>query len=242
MGVAPTAHGPNVEALQALAQRYSPKAFFTNTNLHNPTGSSYAPSVAYQILRLAEQFDFRIVEDDIFAGLAPVPCQAIASLDQLKRVAYVGSFSKIISPSLRVGFIACNEDLAQRVLHLKMSSGLTTSELNEQITHAILVEGHHRSHMTRLRHELNVGQQTVCDRLAEAGLEIFHRPLGGLFVWARFPKPVDLRDVTQQAAAKGIMLAPGYLFRPDQQSSTWLRFNVAHSHNPKLYDFLKSVS
>lgn len=242
IGVERTVNGPNVDSLRTLAERHSPKAFFTNTNLHNPTGTSYSPAAAYQILRLAEQHDFYIVEDDIFAGLLPVPSPTIASLDQLKRVAYIGSFSKVISPCLRVGYIACHEELAQRILYLKMASGLTTSELNEQVTHSILVEGHHRSHLARLRQDLGAAQDAVCDGLSAAGLEIFHRPIGGLFVWARFCRAVDVREIAQKAANDGIMLAPGYLFRPDQQPTPWLRFNVAYSNTPQLYKFLESVA
>ncbi|WP_171016118.1 PLP-dependent aminotransferase family protein [Ramlibacter sp. 2FC] len=239
IGVERTPEGPDVEALQALAQRYRPKAFFTNTNLHNPTGGCCTPAASHQILRLAEQYDFRIVEDDIFAGLQPAAAHSIASLDQLQRVVHIGSFSKTISPTLRVGFVACNEDMAERLVYLKMASGLTTSELSEKLVHAVLVEGHHRAHLARLAENLAVEQRAVCDGLAAAGMRLFTRPTGGLFVWAGFaPDMVDVREVAQRAVAEGIMLAPGYLFRPDQQPSPWLRFNVGYSNDPRLYRFL----
>ena len=242
VGVERTPHGPNPEALQALAERHHPKVFFTNTNLQNPTGTSCTPSVAYQILRLAEQHDFNIVEDEIFAGLVHEPVQSLASLDQLKRVTYIGSFSKIISPSLRVGYIACSDRLAEAIVHLKMASGLTTSEVSEQLAHSILVEGHHRSYLARLRENLAALQESVCDGLSSAGLRVFHRPPGGLFVWAGFDRDVDVREVAKKAAAKRIILAPGYLFRPDQAPTNWMRFNVAYSNSDQLYDFLKSAA
>lgn len=242
VGVPRTAHGPDVEALQDLAERHRPKVFFTNTNLHNPTGTTCAPAVAYQILRLAEQYDFHVVEDDIFAELQPAPAQGIASLDQLRRVVLVGSFSKTISPSLRVGFLACDQALAGRIVHLKMANGLTTSELTERAVHAILVEGYHRSHLARLRDKLSAAQEAVCDGLTAAGLSIFHRPTGGLFVWAGFSDDADAKTLAQKAAKEGIMLAPGYLFRPDQRPTPWLRFNVAYSDNPQLYRFLEAAS
>lgn len=238
VGVERTPEGPNVEALQALAQRYRPKAFFTNTNLHNPTGGSCTPAVLHHILRLAEQYDFRIVEDDIFAGLHAPPASSIASLDQLKRVVHIGSFSKTISPSLRVGFVACDEDMAEKLVYLKMASSLTTSELSEKLVHAILVEGHHRAHLARLAESLAAAQTAVCDGLLAAGMMLFTRPTGGFFVWAGFAHDVDVREVAQRAVAEGIMLAPGYLFRPDQQPTPWLRFNVCYSNDQRLFRFL----
>ena len=89
-GVERRVDGPDVQALEALVQRHRPKVFFTTMHLHNPTGSSCSPTVAYQILRLAEQYDFRIVENDVMAGLEPPGLPNLASLDQLKRVIYVG--------------------------------------------------------------------------------------------------------------------------------------------------------
>jgi DNA-binding transcriptional MocR family regulator len=241
-GIERTLHGPNADILQALAERHRPKAFFTNSNLHNPTGTSCSPATAYRILRLADQFDFHIVEDDIFASLVHDPVQSIASLDQLQRVIYIGSFSKTISPSLRAGFLACGQELARRILSLKMASGLTSSELTEQLVYSILVEGQHRLHLARLREKLASAQKSVGDELASAGLSIFHRPAAGMFLWAGFGKQLDVRLVAQKAFAEGIMLAPGHLFRPDQTSTPWLRFNVTHANSPRLYRFLESVS
>lgn len=241
IGVTRTRQGPDVASLAALAGRHRPKLFFTNTNLHNPTGTNCSPATLYQVLRLAEQHDFHIVEDDIFGGLLEQPAPSIASLDQLRRVIHVGSFSKTISPCLRVGYLACKGDLAQRILRLKMASGLTSSELTEQIVHSILVEGQFRLHLARLREKLGEAQKSVCDALAAAGLTLFHRPTGGMFVWARLGGEADVPDIARQAAARGIMLAPGYLFRPDQKPTPWLRFNVTHADDPRLYRFLQSV-
>jgi DNA-binding transcriptional MocR family regulator len=242
VGVERTPQGPDLYMLELLARQHRPKVFFTNTNLHNPTGTSCSPAVVYRILRLAEECDFHVVEDDFSADLVAETTQSVASLDQLRRVIYIGSFSKSISPTLRVGFLAGNDEVVERVLYHKMAGGLTSSELTEQVAHAILVEGHHRRHLARLCERLTLAQETVCKGLASAGLTIFHRPSGGMFVWAGFGLRTDVVEVAKQAAAKGIMLAPGYLFRPDQQPTPWLRFNVAQADDPRLYRFLDEVS
>jgi DNA-binding transcriptional MocR family regulator len=239
IGVERKLDGPDLAALEALAQRHRPKAFFLSTNLHNPTGSQCSPAVAYQILRLAEQYDFRVVENDVMAGLEPPGATSLASLDQLRRVIYVGSFSKTISPSLRVGFVASSEEFAEKLIYEKMVSSLTSSELGEKLVHAVLVEGRYRAHVARLAARLGAAQKAVCDGLEAAGLEVFTRPAGGPFLWARFPSEgMDVRAVAQRAVAAGIMLAPGYLFRPGQQPTPWMRFNVGYADDPRLYGFL----
>lgn len=241
IGIPRTPQGPDVEALEALAERYRPRVFFTNTILHNPTGTGCPPAVIYRVLRVAEDFDFHIVEDDIFAGMAPDQMPSIASLDQFRRVLYAGSFSKTISPSLRVGYLVVGRDLVERMLYLKLAGGLTSSEISEQVVHSILVDGHHRLHLARLRDKLAVAQKTVCAGLENAGLSIFHRPNGGMFVWAALPGAPDMEAVAHQAMEEGIMLAPGALFRADQKATPFMRFNVTHADHPRLYRFLERV-
>lgn len=239
VGVERTLQGPSVAALQALAERYKPKLFFTNTNFHNPTGTPCSPATAHQILRIAEKHDFQIVEDDIYASFSEETAPSIASLDQLGRVIHIGSFSKTISPALRVGYLACNPDTAHRLLHLKMAAGLTSSEISESLVHAILTEGQYRLHIARLRDKLATEQKVVADALLSVGLSLFHRPANGLFLWAGFGDRRDMAAMAQRAAAKGIMLAPGHLFRAHQEATPWLRFNVAHANAAPLFRFLE---
>lgn len=239
VGVERTVNGPDLTALQALAQRHGAKAFFTTTNLHNPTGGQCTPAVAYQMLRLAEQLDFRIVDNDAMAGLEPPGATSLASLDRLQRVIHVGSFSKTVSPSLRVGFVACNEEFAEKMILQKMVNSLTTSELTERLLHGVLVEGRYRAHLARLAERLRTAQNTVCERLETAGMQLFTRPAGGPFLWARFERDdVDMRALAQRAISESFLLAPGDLFRTDLRPTPWLRFNVGYADDPKLYRFL----
>jgi DNA-binding transcriptional MocR family regulator len=239
VGVERTVNGPDLAALQALAQRHGAKAFFTTTNLHNPTGGQCTPAVAYQMLRLAEQLDFRIVDNDAMAGLEPPGATSLASLDRLQRVIHVGSFSKTVSPSLRVGFVACNEEFAEKMILQKMVNSLTTSELTERLLHGVLVEGRYRAHLARLAERLRTAQNTVCERLEAAGMQLFTRPAGGPFLWARFERDdVDMRALAQRAISESFLLAPGDLFRTDLRPTPWLRFNVGYADDPKLYRFL----
>ena len=239
VGVERTANGPDLEALRTLAQRHRAKAFFTTTNLHNPTGSLCSPAVAYQLLRLSEQLDFHIVDNDAMSGLEPPGATSLASLDRLQRVIHIGSFSKTVSPSLRVGFVACSEEFAEKLILHKMVNSLTTSELTEKLLHGVLAEGRFRTHLAQLSDRLRQAQQKVCDGLESAGMRLFLRPTGGPFLWARFERDdIDMRALAQRAIAEGFLLAPGDLFRTDLRPTPWLRFNVGYADDPRLYRYL----
>ncbi len=240
VGVERTLQGPNLAALQSLQQRHRAKAFFTTSNLHNPTGNQISPAVAYQLLRLAEQMDFTLVDNEAMAGLEPPGSTCLARLDQLRRVIHVGSFSKTVSPSLRVGFVACSEEMGEKIIFQKMVSSLTTSEMNEKLLLAVLVDGHYRTHLQRLAERLQQAQQAVCRGLQAAGMQLFMEPAGGPFLWARFERgDVDMRALAQRAIAHGFLLAPGDLFRSDLRPTPWLRFNVGYADDAQLYRFLE---
>ena len=174
------------------------------------------------------------------AGLSPSPPTTLASQDQLRRVCYIGSFSKTLSPELRAGFIACDETLNEKLMLYKMIHGLTTSGLTEMLQWSMLTEKGWGVHLKGLAQRLADAQQAVCDRLEGIGLQLFHRPQGGPFLWARLPYQVDLLAMTRSAAEQGILLAPGHLFHVEPCQEPWLRFNVSYCHRPEVYDFLAS--
>ena len=219
--------GPDVAALARLVAVHRPKAFFTNTVLHNPTGASISLEVAHQVLRIAEESDLLIVEDDVYGDFHPGHPPRLATLDQLRRVIYVGSFSKTISASARVGFIACRAELTRPLVDLKLLSGLTTSEIDERLVYQLLINGQYRKHMNRLHQRLEEARWTLTDRLKDLGLQLPMLPEGGMFLWADASHLGDVAVLAREGALAGVTLAPGYLFRPQHEPTPWLRFNVA---------------
>ncbi len=127
-----------------------------------PTGGSLSLAAAHRLLQLAERYDFLIVENDIYADLDPAGQMLLANLDQLARVIYIGSLSKVIAPALRTGFIAAHPELIEELVPLKMVSGLTSSELTETLALDVLLQGRHRKHVRQLRDQL--GEATTAWR------------------------------------------------------------------------------
>ena len=226
IGVPWTEAGPDLVALEALAALHRPRAFFTNPWLQNPTGCSYNAATAFGVLRLAHQHDFTVVEDNVSAELLPARQTPLAAHAGLGRVVYVGSFSKTLSPALRVGFIAADPGQSEDIAHVKMMTGLTSSEINERLALAMLEDGACRKQTERLRERLGHAQSAARERLAGMGFECFGQVDTGMFVWARRAGSVPL-DLARRASRAGVMLAPGELFRPGRTDSEWLRFNAA---------------
>ncbi|HYD96848.1 MAG TPA: PLP-dependent aminotransferase family protein [Noviherbaspirillum sp.] len=242
VGVPRTPNGVDLEALERLAREHQPRLFFTNPVLQNPTGTSYTPACAMRVLQIADRYNFWVVEDDLYRELAQPTDPMLAALDGLQRVIYVGGFSKTIAPSLRMGFAACQPELARELARTKMALTLTSSEITERLVHAVLTEGHHRKHVERLSASLLHAQSRIAARLEEAGLIPFAAPRGGMFYWARLDRPgMRAREIADRALKKGIWLAPGEFFQLSQSDCPWFRFNVAYSDAPELLEFFRTI-
>ncbi len=239
IGVPWNTNGPVVEVMEKLILEHRPKLFFTNSILHNPTGVTIGQATAYRVLQLAEKYDMHLVEDDIYGDFHPESPTRLATLDQLKRVIYVSSFSKSVSASLRVGYLACHPDLATELCDVKLLTGLTTSEISERLMYQLLTEGHYRKHLDKLRSKLQEAREHTMTRLEDLDFEIYCEPAGGMFICARREDLANTAEVASRAAAKGIMLAPGHMFRPHQEPSPWMRFNVAHCDDEATFEFFR---
>mgnify|MGYP001596606863 CR=1 len=240
IGAPRTPDGYDLAALETRVAQHRPKVFFTQPRLQSPTGSTANLAHLHRLLQLAEKYDFTIVENDIYVDLDPDPRPSLASLDQLSRVVYLGSYSKTVSPNLRVGFVAAHPDMAEDLAQLKMISGLTSSEFTERLAFGALTEGRWRKHLKSLRDRLTQAHERVAGRLDDMGWDIFSRPRAGMFLWARHADFGDAAALSIKAVEDGIMLGPGHLFSASNQNSAWMRFNVAFCHDERIFAFLES--
>jgi len=241
IGVPRQQDGPDISALCELAALHKPKLYITNSVLHNPTSTSMSAAKAFQVLKAAEQYDFIIVEDDIYSDLHPgnnvQPATRVASLDQLNRVIYLGGFSKLLAANLRVGFIATSHELASRLSDRKMLSTLTTTEIGERVVYKILSEGHYRKYIERVRGKLDPVRLSTAKRLENIGIKVDIFTPAGMFLWV--DAGCDTNSLAEAALEQGILLSPGSMFSPDQRPSSRMRINVAAMTDPLVWDFLK---
>jgi DNA-binding transcriptional MocR family regulator len=240
VGIARLPDGPDLQQLAELAAVHKPRLFIINSVLHNPTSTSLSAAKAFQVLRLAQEHDFLVVEDDIYCDLHPggaQPPTRLASLDQLQRVIYLSGFSKSMAANLRVGFIATSRERALRLGDRKMLASLSTSDLNEKVVHKVLSEGHYRKHLDRMRGRLDAVRPRALRQVEAAGLRLEVAPAAGMFVWV--DAGCDTSVLAARAMEESLLLAPGSLFSPSQLPSTRMRLNVAALGEPALWRFLE---
>lgn len=249
LGVTRDADGLCMDQLEDLASRHRVKAVFVNTVLQNPTGTSLSMSNAFRLLQLAERYDFWVIEDDVSRDLLGGAGPLLAAMAGTQRVIYVSGFSKSITPAIRVGYVVAGANIVPELAKTKMATGLTTPETMERTVYQVLRLGQHHKHLQRVQERLRESHDMLTDIMDRHGFEVFSRPRGGLFLWARPPAVDGVRPpahgVAQQALKHGIWLAPASYFYPDDAAPaadpSWIRFNVAYSRHPDLWNFMQAL-
>ncbi|AXK39940.1 aminotransferase class I/II-fold pyridoxal phosphate-dependent enzyme [Crenobacter cavernae] len=131
---------------------------FVQSVLHNPTGWDASAPVLHRLLTLAEHHDFLIAEDDVYGDLHPDEPLRLAQLSGLRRVIYFGSFSKVLSPAMRLGFVCAEPSIVDSLLGQRVGSVLTGSRLDELLLIHLLQSGRFRKHLARTRERLVPGR------------------------------------------------------------------------------------
>jgi DNA-binding transcriptional MocR family regulator len=227
------ADGPDIDVLRAHCEQHHPRFFFCSSVLHNPTSSHISPHKAFQILRLAEEFDLTIVEDDTYSDLMPpgaaAPATRLASLDQLQRVVYIGSFSKTIAPGLRVGYVCANPKVLEWLQVYRTVSEIATASVSERVVYQLLSQGGYRHHCTQLRSRLDECRQPVVEALTALGLSVERETNAGMYVWATLPHDLNAMPLADELLKQGHLLAPGELFSGSRHLWSRMRFNVSRT-------------
>jgi DNA-binding transcriptional MocR family regulator len=242
VGIPRTAGGPDVDVLQAQLKQHRPRLLFINTLFHNPTGTTVAPPVAFRVLQLAREHRFTIVEDDIYADLQAEPTDRLATLDQLEQVIYISGLSKTMSSSMRIGFIAASPTIIKDLTHIKTLTSISGSRFSEAVALALLERGAYRKYLDRLRRRMKDALGASIQTLEACGWELFAKPEGGKFVWARVPQIDDSQQLIACGAACGVTVAPGNYFRPHGETCPWIRINVGYTNDPRARAFFASAA
>ncbi len=235
-----TPMGPDVELFGQALERHKPRLYITNSAIHNPTGATLSPVTAHRLLKLADAAGLIIIEDDIFADFEHVAAPRLAAYDGLDRVIHIGSFSKTLSASVRCGFIAARQDWIDGLVDLKVASSFSCGQLSAELVYLSLKDGSYRKHVENLRIRLAKAMAEVSARLEAIGVVPWLKPQAGMFLWCKLPEGLDAADIARACLEERIVLAPGNVFSLSETAGRFMRFNVAQSADPRIFDALEA--
>lgn len=236
VGVPMDKQGMQVEHLERLLQQHHPKLIYTIPNFHNPTGTCLSGARRRELLLLADRYNVPILEDD-FVGDLRYEGRAQPSLKALDpggRVIYTNTFSKMLMPGLRVGYLFIEGPIYERLVHFKRVNDLATSTLIQRALEAYMTVGRYQAHLRRscqIFRKRRDAMMAAMTRYLPVPVR-FEPPQGGLFLWVELPADVSTDDLLLLAWEHGVTFAPGKRFFPTGvEGRNWMRLNFA-AHAP----------
>jgi GntR family transcriptional regulator / MocR family aminotransferase len=232
VGIPMDNQGMQVEKLEKLLQQYHPKLIYTIPNFHNPTGTCLSSARRRQLIVLAERYNVPILEDDFVGDLRYEghAQPSLKALDPGGQVIYVSTFSKMLVPGLRVGFIVADGPVYESLLSYKRLSDLATSTLIQRSLDAFVTIGRYQTYLHRSSQTFRKRRDAMLKAIKSyMPTKIsFDIPAGGLFIWLRLPDSISADKLLPFACKEGVAFVPGKFFFTDNIGiGEWIRLNFA---------------
>lgn len=230
-----TEAGMDLDVLEEEFKENRPSLVYTIPNFHNPTGITTDQPHREQLLHLCEQYRIPLVEDGFeeemkYFGKAVLP---IKSMDRRRVVLYIGTFSKVLFPGLRIGWIAADRECIRRLIPLQKTSVLSGNPLDQAALHRFCVNGSYDLHIRRMHRTYRRRMGTVLKAFGETftdGKVTWTRPAGGYTLWITLCKPgITEEALMMRMADAGVLVSPGSAYTSGSQDDKEVSFRLSIS-------------
>ncbi len=213
-GVTVKSDGIDMNELEELCKAHpNIKVIYTISTFQNPSGITMSLENRKKLLELAEKYDFIIFEDNPYGELRfdGEDVRTMKSMDTNGRVVYLGSFSKILSPGLRLGFTSCHKDLMERMIICKQVQDVHTNVFAQMTAYEYIKNNSIDEHIARLRKVYGEKCRFMCECMDKYfPASVTHTtPQGGIFLFCEMPEGHDSKEVMAKAVERGVAFVPG---------------------------------
>jgi 2-aminoadipate transaminase len=222
-----------------------PKFIYVLPNFHNPGGTTLAQARREQLADVSTKLKLPVIEDDPYGQLRyegdnlPPICTYIP-----ERTIYLGTFSKILAPGLRLGWIVCPKVLMRRFVQAKQGCDLHTGTFVQYVANDICQRGLLGPHIRRLRKLYKERRDTMLDSLTEFWPEecSWTHPEGGLFLWASLPDSIDTTEFLEDALEEKVAYVPGFNFYPNEDGGyNAMRLNFSYCASDMIVEGIRRL-
>jgi 2-aminoadipate transaminase len=228
-----------VEALEENLTQHHPAFLYTIPTFHNPTSITLSAARRKQLVQLGQEHNLLIVADEVYHLLAydSAPPQPLGNYIDEGRILSIGSFSKILAPGLRLGWIQTNQALHHRLVKsglLESGGGLNpfTSKLVQSVLELGLQLDHLRNLKTVYGHRMAFLSAALQRHLGSSAS--FREPHGGFFIWLRLPEQIDAEALLSEAGQHNVGFQPGVRFSSRQSLKNYARLSFSFYDTPEL--------
>jgi 2-aminoadipate transaminase len=242
--------GMRIDLLEQTLERLEregrrPKFIYTVPSFQNPAGVTLSPARRGRLVEIAHERELLVLEDNPYGllryeGAAPPPLHA---LDGGVYVMYLGTFSKILSPGIRLGWVVAPPPVLEKLNLGKQAADLCTSTLSQLMVQAWFEQGRWREYIDSLTELYRARRDTMLDALADhfpAQAE-WTRPAGGLFIWVTLPDFIDTTDLLARALRDNVAFVPGEAAFLDGRGRNAMRLNFSGSDEDSIREGIRRI-
>jgi len=224
----------------------NPKFLYTVSNFQNPSGETVSLSNRKELLDIASEYDFLIIEDDpygelIFEGNFIPP---IKSFDKKGRVIYVSTFSKILAPGFRLGWVIASKEILDKLVLGKQAADLCTNVFSQYVAYEYINGGYLDKQVLKIKKLYKRKRDIMLESLKKYFPEgsKWTIPHGGMFIWITLPKGINTNIMLQKAIAKKVAYVSGDAFYPDGGNYNSIRLNFSFSDDEVIKQGIRRLS
>ena len=231
--------GMDADALDRALSEHQVKLVYAVTNFQNPTGITYSSSKRREIADVLKDRNVALIDDNPysdlrFMGEEVAPMKAFLG-DQ---AIMLGSFSKLVSPGFRLGWICAREEIMEKLIVAKQAADLHSSCFAQRVVHQYLVDNDINSHIEKIRAAYRRQRDTMVEAIEEsfpAGVE-HTRPEGGMFLWVTLPEGISSLELFGRAIKENVAFVPGQAFFANGGGENTMRLNFSNSDEERIVE------
>lgn len=236
------------EELEKILAKYGDRVrmMYVIPEFQNPTGITWPMERRKAFMDIINRYDFPVLEDDPYGELRfdgdKVP--SLKSMDTKGNIIFLGSFSKILMPGLRIAWMVADPTIIDKVVKLKQAVDLQSSSFGQRQTSFFIDMYDLDAHVAKIKELYKKRRNLMCDSMKEYFPEgiTFTYPEGGLFTWVTLPEGMDAKELMPKVLAKNVAYVPGGPFYPHGGNANHFRLNYSNMPEERIVEGIKRLA
>lgn len=235
--------GVDLEGMEKICKKNRIKLFYSVPNFQNPSGLSYSGQVRKNLAVILEKYGVQFIEDNPYGELRFFGKKLPSVKAYFKDGILLGSFSKIVAPALRIGWITAPKYIMEKLTIAKQAADLHTNSFSQRILYKYLMDNNIDKHIEKIIKVYKSQRDVMIDAILKyfpAGIK-HTRPEGGMFLWVTLPDNINSMDLFNNAIKQNVAFVPGAPFYANGGGEHTMRLNFSNSAPDRMRDGIERL-
>jgi len=235
-------NGVKTDELEEMITKHSPKLFYCVPNFQNPSGITYSDETRKKVANIINNSNTILVEDDPYGELRFMGEHKVSIKKYIDdNMIMLGSFSKIVSPGMRMGWICAKADIMDKILTAKQAADLHSNHFSQRVLYQYLKDNDISKHIEKIKKLYKSQRECMVSMIKSSFPDCVKitEPEGGMFIWVELPKGLSAMELFERAYDKNVAFVPGTPFYAVTTDDSTLRLNYSNSNNESIEKGIK---